>query len=140
MSRRPAKFTEAEMRSALKVAKQTYGEGATIALMPDGALRLVPPSELEPPPPKPNTDCVYFIHSEHGAVVKIGWSSNVHQRLASLNQYSPVPLTLTATFPGGLPDERKMHERFAHLRKHGEWFAASPELMDFIAELKAKTT
>jgi hypothetical protein len=39
MSRRPARFTEADVRRAAKVAKQL---GLAVEIAPDGTIRLVP--------------------------------------------------------------------------------------------------
>jgi hypothetical protein len=33
--------------------------------------------------------------------------------------------------------ERSFHNKFDHLRKHGEWFAPAPELLRFIHDLDA---
>ena len=51
MSRRPARFTEADIRRAGKVAKQL---GLAVEIAPDGTIRLVPASvtnsgEASPP-------------------------------------------------------------------------------------------
>lgn len=76
---------------------------------------------------------VYFVRS--GELVKVGTSTNLPQRLASLRTMSPLPLEVLAVAAGGHAEERTVHERFAHLRQHGEWFTAAPELLAYIAQI-----
>lgn len=75
---------------------------------------------------------VYFAGS--GGQIKIGWSRKVSARLAQLQTGSPIPIKLLGTMPGGRAVERRLHEKFAHLRISGEWFTDAPELLAFIAE------
>lgn len=75
---------------------------------------------------------VYF--ADAGGQIKIGWSKKVSARLAQLQTGSAVPIKLLGTTPGGRAVERRIHERFAHLRLSGEWFIAAPELLAFIAQ------
>lgn len=77
---------------------------------------------------------VYFVAADGTGLIKIGSSADVPLRLLSLQTSSPVPLRLVATIPecrAGL--EGELHERFAHLHSHGEWYRAEPELMEYIA-------
>jgi len=78
---------------------------------------------------------VYFAAS--GGQVKIGWSRKVSARLAQLQTGSAVPIKLLGTVAGGRALERRLHERFAHLRVAGEWFLDDPELLVHIGELAA---
>lgn len=73
---------------------------------------------------------VYFASA--GNRVKIGWSKQVGTRLAQLQTGNPDPIKLLGTVPGGRAKERKIQDRFAHARVHGEWFEATPELLAFI--------
>jgi hypothetical protein len=75
---------------------------------------------------------IYF--ADAGGQIKIGWSRKVSARLAQLQVGCASPLKLLGTMPGGLAVERRIHERFAHLRLSGEWFTAAPELLAYIAE------
>lgn len=72
---------------------------------------------------------VYFIRFSER--IKIGWSRAPHKRIANL----PFDEVL-AVVPGTIQQERRYHERFAHLRTTGEWFRAEPELIDFIDDLR----
>lgn len=75
---------------------------------------------------------VYFVHAPDANLVKIGATTNLRARLLALQNASPVPLVLIQSIAGGKDEERVLHQRWAHLRSHGEWFEASPELMHFI--------
>lgn len=52
MSRRPARFTEADLRRALKAAKK-YGDNLAVDVLPDGTIRIapVPPQDGQSPAP-----------------------------------------------------------------------------------------
>lgn len=82
----------------------------------------------EPYVPTPG---VYFVRA--GNRIKIGMSSDVPRRVKSLQTASSEPLQLLAIKQGGRAEEKSLHDRFAHLRQHGEWFTAAPELLAFIA-------
>jgi hypothetical protein len=95
---------------------------------------------LTTPPRPPRTvnvkigGCVYFVRA--GEHVKIGHTAGrVHKRLAQLQIGNPYRLELIGTMAGGPQQERAMHRRFAHLRAHGEWFQAAPDLLAAIAEV-----
>lgn len=74
---------------------------------------------------------VYFIRM--GDLIKIGTTTNLRRRVMGL---SLTMKHVLATVRGGWVVERELHERFAHLREHGEWFRAEPELLRFIEEAK----
>jgi hypothetical protein len=61
--------------------------------------------------------------------VKIGIAVDPDRRLSVLQEGSPEILELVATRPGTVVDERRLHERFAEARAHGEWFDATPEIL-----------
>lgn len=72
---------------------------------------------------------VYF--ARVGELIKIGWTSNPHKRMSSLQADA-----LLFKRPGTKLDERALHAKFDHLLVKGkEWFRPDPELMAFIAEL-----
>ena len=66
---------------------------------------------------------VYFLEAEGQDKVKIGLSGRVQDRIRELASVSPVPLKLRAIIKdGGRETELSLHDRFSHLRLHGEWF------------------
>jgi len=71
---------------------------------------------------------VYAIES--GDFIKVGYSSDPAVRLKELQTSSPIRLTLLATRPGTVEDERNLHVRFAEYRAEGEWFHALPVLRE----------
>lgn len=75
---------------------------------------------------------VYFM-AGYG-LVKIGFSSDLSSRLKNIQSMSPCPIVLAGAIESTQPLEAALHERFAHLRQHGEWFTDCAELRDYIAE------
>lgn len=73
---------------------------------------------------------VYFIR--HGSAVKIGYSTDVHKRKASLQTASPGRLELLGTMPADRAKEREIHQLFHSLRLGGEWFSYTEKLKRFI--------
>lgn len=65
---------------------------------------------------------VYVIGSPGISVVKIGWTSNLPKRLATLRHMSPVPLNVLWSTPAADGMEYGLHGLFADIRSHGEWF------------------
>ncbi len=78
---------------------------------------------------------IYFIQGITGGPIKIGYTKNdPEKRLYSLGQMSPIPLKIIATMDGLRQTERKLHVQFAHIRRHGEWFEPSDEMILFISQ------
>jgi hypothetical protein len=77
---------------------------------------------------------VYFVRTSD--FIKIGFTTNLPQRLESLPFGTPHEVTLLHDMPGSFDFEVDMHRKFKHLRVKGEWFRAEQELLDFIEELK----
>lgn len=66
---------------------------------------------------------VYVVgRGEQGDPVKIGWSGTPEKRLKELQTGSPHLLRLLDRHPGPDDLETFLHDRFAPLRLHGEWF------------------
>lgn len=80
---------------------------------------------------------VYFI--EGGKFIKIGFTKALRKRLKALQKSSPVPLKVLCSIKGGRLREAAFHETFGHLRAHGEWFKAAPEIYEYIAALKTRS-
>lgn len=75
---------------------------------------------------------VYFMHAQEAGLVKIGATSSLNSRLMALQNGGPVPLVLIGLVDGGKSVEREIHNQWAHLRSHGEWFQASADLISYI--------
>lgn len=78
----------------------------------------------------PRVLVTYFVQREITGLVKIGNTLNMPTRLRALQCGSPDILRVLRTVRGNR--ESEFHERFSHLRMHGEWFKASSELLEFI--------
>lgn len=84
------------------------------------------------------TGFVYFIAC--GDRVKIGYSADPARRLVKINSDAPWPCELLGFVLATEFPEAELHARFAHLRLHGEWFALSPEVREFIAAASIMTS
>lgn len=78
---------------------------------------------------------VYVIAADDVGLFKIGTSIDVHTRLQDIQYWSPVPLRLLAQIMGDKRLEARIHRRFNHLRRRGEWFEATDELRQFVEDL-----
>lgn len=84
--------------------------------------------------PSVHDPVVYFIRN--GDRVKIGWTTNMKARVASLSLPSD---SVLLTIPGGPREELILHQRFARDRiGRSEWFTASPEIEEYIATRTAR--
>lgn len=76
---------------------------------------------------------IYAVQPTTGGPVKIGYSDDVPARIRQLECHYGQTLTLLATLPGGLKEERAIHERFDHLRLgRTEQFRPAADLMAFL--------
>lgn len=76
----------------------------------------------------------YFAGNDE--MVKIGFSTDVRQRLGAIRCDANIPyIELFATVVGGKHRETYYHQRFAAYRLHGEWFERSTEVLAEIARL-----
>ncbi len=66
---------------------------------------------------------VYFARIEGRSEVKIGHAAILRSRLATIQSCNPGDVWFSRTFAGNRADEMVLHQRFAHLRLNGEWFA-----------------
>lgn len=71
---------------------------------------------------------IYFVEAIGVSKVKIGFTTNMAQRMRDLSVGSPVPLTLYGLIDGTKDDEKRWHNTWDHLRSHGEWFFVTKEL------------
>lgn len=67
-------------------------------------------------------------------LVKIGTTSNLTHRLASLQCGSPVPLQVVWSVPGDAALERHLHRALMEYRKHGEWFDLGSDPIGVVVE------
>jgi len=75
----------------------------------------------------------YFIRCGEDGPIKIGKTNQIQIRMKNMQVGAPDKLVLLKLVEGNI--EAECHEKFASLRKNGEWFAPSPELLAFIGQL-----
>ncbi len=74
----------------------------------------------------------YFVQAGNGGPIKIGSTRNLPVRLRTLCAMSPVPLKLLGVMKGNAEDQ--CHLQLGAFRLHGEWFAPSAAVLDFVRE------
>lgn len=82
------------------------------------------PNEMAP------DSIVYFMYS--AGRVKIGFSRGLRVRHNELKKAGPFPPIALLILRGGEEMEREFHRRFDEDRLHGEWFALSPNIRNFL--------
>jgi hypothetical protein len=80
----------------------------------------------------------YFV--KRGNAIKIGHSAIPKQRISQLQVSFAEPLEVLAIVPNTFVTEADAHAKFAHLRMHGEWFEAHPDLIEFILAVKIEAS
>lgn len=78
---------------------------------------------------------IYFIKG-HDKYIKIGFTTDIKNRLSTLQTSSPTKLTVIKLTKGTIRQEKELHKRFSNLRTNGEWFELSNDLLTYIASLK----
>lgn len=87
---------------------------------------------------RPHLGWVYFIRPVGmDGPVKIGASRIPEQRIETLSSWSPFKLEVVAKVRGDVTLERNIHECFADIHSHKEWFRADPRLTELIEKLAA---
>lgn len=73
-----------------------------------------------------NGEYVYLIRAANG-LVKIGYTQDVARRFYSLTNTSPIALELIGCIETAIAEtiEAELHQQYAHVREHGEWFRLS---------------
>ena len=72
---------------------------------------------------------VYYAQSESGGPIKIGYASDVRQRIRDLKREHGALVLLAAESAESQQTETERHKRFASARSHGEWFRPTDELL-----------
>lgn len=65
---------------------------------------------------------VYFLKNPMTGLVKVGYTGNLKQRLATLERAAGTSLERLAIHLGGREYEQHLHKVMARFREHGEWF------------------
>ena len=82
---------------------------------------------------------IYFLLSPSIRRVKIGYTHNKTARILQHQTSCPEPLILLGRIEcATLKDEKDLHQQWAHLRRHLEWFEGTEELLNWIKERTTK--
>ncbi len=85
---------------------------------------------------------VYFAQGAESKNIKIGWSTDLWNRLAHIQAHSGEHIVLRMHIVG--EDLRSLetclHMQFGAHRLHGEWFSPAPEILVVIEQLRAGMT
>jgi hypothetical protein len=77
----------------------------------------------------------FFVQAGKAGCIKIGYTDKLSaRRMADLQVGCPQELHLLLLVLGGRKTEKKLHHRFARLRRRGEWFWPGRRLLAYIAE------
>jgi hypothetical protein len=66
--------------------------------------------------------------------IKVGTTNNLIRRIQNIASSAPGELRVLGIMPGGIKEERALHEKFWYARTYGEWFAPVGDLIKFIDE------
>lgn len=79
---------------------------------------------------------VYFLLNHHDHQVKIGKSRTPEKRIRSIRTQAGIDFELLGTVPQSIGlVEGGLHREAESLRTIGEWFEATPELLDWIERI-----
>ena len=79
---------------------------------------------------------VYFIRAGESGPVKIGYATNVAQRLVKMQSDAADDLFVIGVDAAGSKEtEREYHARFATEKIRGEWFSPSAQILETAAQL-----
>lgn len=69
--------------------------------------------------------------------IKIGYTAKeaIWERVNELQTGCPWEIVVLRVTPGSQPEEKELHHQFKHLKMRREWFAFSPDLLEFAMAL-----
>lgn len=79
---------------------------------------------------------VYFIEMERPRLIKIGYASDVDERLSNLQTACPFELSVLDVFIGTKEDERVLHKMLKPHRYRREWFRPTDDVFDLMEDLE----
>lgn len=79
-----------------------------------------------------NLMTVYFVAAPDAGVIKVGQTTDIEKRFATLRTGSPCPLELITAVKYHAGLERRIHDHLQEWRSHGEWFFADKPVIEFV--------
>lgn len=86
--------------------------------------------------PQNKAATVYFAQRADG-LIKIGFASNVCERMKQISPVAGSAMNVLATTGGGSKEEKRLHKLFAASHCHGEWFHPSLEVLEHVELLNS---
>jgi hypothetical protein len=78
---------------------------------------------------------IYFIQAGKRGSIKIGYTNQpVSRRITDLQIACPAQLYLLLVIRGSEETEKRLHRKFAHLHRRGEWFYPGRRLLRYLAQ------
>lgn len=77
---------------------------------------------------------VYAVTLPGSERIKVGFTTNLDDRIHTLETGSPFPLKVLLFMPGAFHLETSLHLRLARYRTHREWFQDVPEVRAVLAD------
>lgn len=68
------------------------------------------------------TGIVYLVGCDRSKTIKIGYTTDIHRRLKELQKQYHFPLRILENREGTMTAEKRLLNRFKHLKVKGEWF------------------
>jgi hypothetical protein len=75
---------------------------------------------------------IYLI-SHEDKFLKIGYTSDINNRLSQLQTSNPIRLKVINLIKGDVNLEKELHSRFKELRVNGEWFVYDAEILNYFS-------
>lgn len=79
---------------------------------------------------------IYFIQSQNGGRIKIGYSANVDRRLENIRGANAYPINVLHISEGSRGVEGEIHVALKDHRAHLEWFEPHDDVLALIDDLK----
>lgn len=78
---------------------------------------------------------VYFASTNDPKRIKVGFTINIYNRMASLSTASSEPFRVRRAFLTDYPSEALIHKRFSEDRIRAEWFHMSFDMEDLLDDI-----
>src|SRR5258708_2716437 len=83
---------------------------------------------------------VYLLEAKKIHLLKLGFSANVNQRVATLVHCVPSDVSLVGAFRTRFASESCLHAFFDDLRFHGEWFLDHRSIRKLVLDIQKSTS
>lgn len=81
---------------------------------------------------------LYFLSATEVARIKIGMTHDCTRSVGFFRAQSPIPITVLAIVRCPADFEGALQRALANCRSHGEWFNATPDLLDLVEDIQRR--